>query len=130
MRQTKAPFVPSLRRPFDSSYFDEFEIDPVGWSDSEKNTGKKQLKKDPLFIGYTFKGEQESSELVKALVDLDNLYPRFEHAKDPFERLNSATDMRRTVFKKDKGDLNQKPKSPITKTVNCWMVNQPPSTHC
>lgn len=87
LRETKAPFVPALRRPFDSSYFDEFEMDPVGWSDSEKIQMKKQVKRDPLFIGYTFKGDMEESELVKALVDLDTFCPKFEPqqvAKDPF----------------------------------------------
>lgn len=41
------------------------------------------MRKDVMFIGYTFKrNEQEKSELLKALLDLDNTAQPLEPHKD------------------------------------------------
>eukprot|EP01133_Synstelium_polycarpum_P019512 gene19512-23375_t len=60
IREQKAPFVPSLRSPTDTSNFDEYEAeDHVVEKKAPKTPtrlGKLVKEKDLAFIGYTYKG--------------------------------------------------------------------------
>eukprot|EP01017_Pseudomicrothorax_dubius_P038277 TRINITY_DN5709_c0_g1_i2.p1 TRINITY_DN5709_c0_g1~~TRINITY_DN5709_c0_g1_i2.p1 ORF type:complete len:356 (-),score=83.43 TRINITY_DN5709_c0_g1_i2:86-1153(-) len=75
IREKTAPFIPQLGDPFDTSYFDDFaEEEPWYMEEDPKIT--KKVRKDPDFIGYTFKRDfeqQQRSSLVDALEHLETM---------------------------------------------------------
>jgi serine/threonine kinase 38 len=69
---SQAPFVPSLSSEIDTSNFDEFEESEPFYPPS---SGRKKQRKDPNFIGYTFKRDIETQRngLVTALEELESI---------------------------------------------------------
>ena len=72
IRLSQAPFVPQLASPIDTSNFDDFEETEPFYP---PNTGKKKHRKDPNFIGYTFKRDIETQRngLATALEELESI---------------------------------------------------------
>lgn len=74
LRDRRSPYIPDVKNSWDTQNFDPYEEEePWVPSDLKAQKGKK---KNPEFIGYTYKPIEESnSALVRALVDLDNYKP-------------------------------------------------------
>jgi serine/threonine kinase 38 len=72
LRYSQAPFVPSLNSEIDTSNFDEFEESEPFYPPS---SGRKKSRKDPNFIGYTFKRDVETQRngLTTALEELESI---------------------------------------------------------
>lgn len=72
LRFSQAPFVPSLNSEIDTSNFDEFEETEPFYP---PNSGRRKQRKDPNFIGYTFKRDVETQRngLVTALEELESI---------------------------------------------------------
>ena len=72
LRYSQAPFVPSLSSEVDTSNFDEFEESEPFYPPS---SGRKKMRKDPNFIGYTFKRDIETQRngLTTALEELESI---------------------------------------------------------
>jgi serine/threonine kinase 38 len=72
IRQSQAPFVPQLSSAADTSNFDDFEESEPFYPPT---SSRKKQRKDPNFIGYTFKREVETQRngLVTALEELENI---------------------------------------------------------
>jgi serine/threonine kinase 38 len=72
IRHTQAPFVPQLSSDIDTTNFDDFEETEPFYP---PNTAKKKQRKDPNFIGYTFKRDVETQRggLVTALEELESI---------------------------------------------------------
>lgn len=73
MRDKKSPYIPEVKNSWDTQNFDPYdESEP--WFPAEGSTKiAAKKKKNPEFIGYTYKPmEEPNSALVKALVDLDS----------------------------------------------------------
>ena len=66
--------MPEVKNCWDTQNFDPYEEEEP-WYPTEQKGGKGK-KKNPEFIGYTYKPmEENNSALVKALVDLDSYKP-------------------------------------------------------
>ena len=72
IRYTQSPYVPQLSNEIDTSNFDEFEETEPFYP---PNTGRRKIRKDPNFIGYTFKREVETQRngLASALEELESI---------------------------------------------------------
>ena len=72
IRLSQAPYVPNLASPIDTSNFDEFEETEPFYPPS---TGRRKVRKDPNFIGYTFNRDVETQRngLVSALEELESI---------------------------------------------------------
>jgi len=57
IRDKKAYFIPELKTPTDTCYFDTFEEEEP-WI-TEESLKSKKVRKDANFIGYTFKRDNE-----------------------------------------------------------------------
>jgi len=73
LRTQKAPFVPEIKSEVDTSNFDHFEETESFYPHVTPRT--KRTRKDPNFIGYTYKREVENqrSGLITALEELENI---------------------------------------------------------
>ena len=121
-REKKSPYVPDVNNSWDTQNFDHYDEEEP-WYPSEQKSQQKAKKKNPEFIGYTYKPmEEPNSALIKALVDLEhykipdfsqknldylqleqnnsNSYgndTRFKKASDKTERMNKEIYMTTTV---------------------------------
>lgn len=84
LRSLKAPYVPSVTSEISNENFDKFEEDEPFFGGGDKKKGVVSRKLDMNFIGYTYKAdvEQQKTNLVNVLKDLDTLIqgqPREDH---------------------------------------------------
>lgn len=72
LRLSDAPYVPQLNSEIDTSNFDDFEETEPFYP---PQTGRRKQRKDPNFIGYTFKRdvEMQRTGLVTALEELESI---------------------------------------------------------
>ena len=71
LRKSKAPWIPEVDSEVDTRNFDNFEETEPFYP--EENPQKRKARKDPNFIGYTYKREDENqrASLVTALQELE-----------------------------------------------------------
>ena len=62
IRDIKPPFIPKLKNDYDTSYFEQYQPQESFYPDP--NTIRR---KDPEFIGYTYKGEEDSLDLIQII---------------------------------------------------------------
>ena len=62
IRDIKPPFIPKLKNDYDTSYFEQYQPQESFYPDP--NTIRR---KDPEFIGYTYKGEEDSLDLIQMI---------------------------------------------------------------
>lgn len=96
IRNIEAPYRPEVRSDIDTSNFDKFEEKDAFYPEV---TRRKKQRKDPNFVGYTYKQEDELQRpvLAAALQELEQLHsstvrPRTQpKAPDSKDRLSHRT---------------------------------------
>ena len=71
----RAPYVPQVSSEISNENFDKFDEDEPFFGGGDKKRGAVSRKLDMNFIGYTYKAdvEQQKTNLVNVLKDLDTL---------------------------------------------------------
>lgn len=75
IRGMRAPYVPQVSSEISNENFDKFDEDEPFFGGGDKKRGAVSRKLDMNFIGYTYKAdvEQQKTNLVNVLKDLDTL---------------------------------------------------------
>ena len=77
IKDMKPPFIPKLKNDYDTRYFEKFQEKEPFYPDLSF-----RKKKDPEFIGYTYKGEDDTLDLISIIQIMQKKQNEFEKCND------------------------------------------------
>ena len=67
IKDMKPPFIPKVKSEFDCRYFEKFDIEEDFYPDPKE---VNDTIKDPIFMGYNYKGEEKNPENLINIIEL------------------------------------------------------------
>ena len=106
------PFIPKLKGPYDSTYFDEYEEDEPFYPLNSSNKYKKYQKKDMCFVDFTYNRENDNDyriNMITALEVFDSIQESIRKIKQNQIKKEETEIFEQNLSKKnsDKNNLNK-----------------------
>ena len=124
----KPPFIPNLKSPYDTSYFDTFEEDEPFYP-INNNTNNKYQKKDMCFVDFTYNRENEYDyriNMVTALEVFDSIQENIKKINKEEKKCISSTKNSK-IFKKKSFTKNDNNNTNLNSNKRILTVTQ---NHC
>ena len=96
------PFIPELKGPYDSTYFDEYEETEPFYPLNSNGKYKKYQKKDMCFVDFTYNRENDNNyrnNMVTALEVFDSLQENIKKIKEGQFEANSNINAKNSGIK-------------------------------